>query len=743
MTRTFTAPAKPDADPIPWLTDLWDRSGCFRMDPAEAIESLTRKTSGGIMTHRVSGSAAFEADASTVAAIVAATTSAVAALHADKSLYRATFDSAVSTAGTSYDQKLVVIGAKPLTDPALTNGQRAAIVAGASLHETGHINHSQAFGDAVDKVWPDDHPDKSLVESASNIGDDNRIEARQLDTYGGLVAALEAATWYFSRIQAEGLIAAGYPVPAPVFLDTIENRRRAFILALRVPWLGEWSGSETELDYLLGLRDRFIQTDSPKVHVDLVREAVEWIKTVPMAPANQPTEGDDGDESTEGGDMPSGKSKAKPDPKGQKQDKGEPKDADPESESEDSDDGDGDGSDGDGSDSDESDGDEGSGDSDSDESGDDSADGADGDGDSDGESRQDSQPKADQPKAGKNGPTQGAGGSTPVLPDADCTTEAMKADDASQRSAEIAVQEHAGSQKAIGRMRRYNGALVYEKRLVRFAAAHEVGNRVTASEADAVRAVDSATLAVDPTARQTLRLHGVRPKPDNSSALAEVMDSAKVGMGAPERFCRSGRLDRGRLHRVSQGDTRVFIRREASAPQSVRCYIVLDASGSMGGSRSQFAVQAGMDLAGAIEALPWAQGRVYAHTNDYRGTFVVPLWESGEPIDNVMDYMSIGKNGTPEGFALAFVCDDLLEDLHPSEKGLVIMVADGQPNDPGQVQSVVDYYRRKGLRVVSVSIASSLSGAMQRAMYGDDVIEYDANVQTFARNIAKVIGSSI
>jgi nitric oxide reductase activation protein len=196
-------------------------------------------------------------------------------------------------------------------------------------------------------------------------------------------------------------------------------------------------------------------------------------------------------------------------------------------------------------------------------------------------------------------------------------------------------------------------------------------------------------------------------------------------------------------------DTRVFVNRQAAAPQRLRVHIMLDASASMKGETANRAVQAGRDLIAAMDSIPWIAARVYAQTDDYLGSglpFVAPLWESGEKRDLIDDYHALINGNTPEGYCLAYVADDLLEDLRPSEKGVVIVISDGEPsytNGEEHVAEVVGYYRRRGLRVVSVSVAAALREATQRRMYGNDFVAYNANVSLFARGLAKVIGSSL
>lgn len=730
------APKVPEDNPIPWLTDLWSEYGCFRMDSADALASLEQKVHAGGRS-AVSGSAAYEKDTLTLTSILESLRSTVAGLHTDSAVYQTAF-APIDTAGTTFSgagkQATVVVGVKPLLDRALTNGQRAAILAGAALHETGHINDSQELVRAIDKAYPEGHPDKALANLVSNIGDDNRIEAHQMVRFSGLAPAIEVATWYFSEIQAENYRSHGFAIPHLVTLAKPEDRKTAFVAALRVPWLCDWSNAETALDVLLPLREAFRNTNDVKGHLRLVGEAIAWIKGDDTE--SDPDDGDGEEGEGEPSDKKSdkqGKSKsdAKSDAKGDDKSDAQPEDGEADDESD-------------------ADGDDGEGD-DGDAEGGDSGDDADSDSDTKGEQGDpNAEPTTD--KTGTEKPPETGGMGNPDMSQT-CETDAFsEGTGQAQKVADLAASEHSGSQKAMKRMRRYNGHLVRERVIergwisldARFATE---GEEVTEKDGKAVQAVDMRVIRRSFSrleANSQAQARNYAPNPQRSAALAAVINSSRKGTGAPERFCRTGRIDRTRLHRVSQGDVRVFQRRTAVAPQNVRAYLLLDASSSMATNGNYIkAMRAGTDLAGALEAIPWAQGKVYAHTEDEHGPFVVPLWKSGEPTSQVADYVNIPRTGTPEGFALAFVCDDLLADLRPSEKGLVMVCADGGPNDPSQVKEVADYYRRKGLRIVSISLAEALSASYQRMMYGTDVVPYHQDASVFARDLAKVIGSSI
>jgi len=231
--------------------------------------------------------------------------------------------------------------------------------------------------------------------------------------------------------------------------------------------------------------------------------------------------------------------------------------------------------------------------------------------------------------------------------------------------------------------------------------------------------------------------------------LASVMHSAKRGPGAPEFAQRTGRIDRRRVGRLAYGETRVFQRPDSAAPQRVKVGILVDASGSMSwGNNIVRAAQAARDLAGAFESLPWAEGFVAAHTTAYgSGPVYIPIWNSGEPLVYMDDLLTLSMNGNEDGFAVAMTAENVLSGLKPNQRGVVIVISDGAPayaDGENHTRAVVDEYRKRGLRIVSVAISADLREYTQHAMYGsDDVVAYDSNASVFSQRLAQVIGSSI
>ncbi len=840
----FSPPELPEADPVPWLTEVWRKGGCFTTDLAaaltamkqtadsaskEAVDEQTKRLAaygwgqldaeqakelGKAAAETALRKAAFGDAAKALSAIVTEVGGTVASLHSDPNPYRVSF-AKIATAGTDHAGRNVMIGTRLLLDdrPVMTEGRRAAGLTGIALHETGHIEDSQPYGEAVKKAFPGNVKAYTL----HNVGDDNRIERRQLERYPALRAALECAAYFMNEVVMEQIAETGMVAPFRADLTTAEGRMKVLKMGVRYPHTVDWNGADEALGFIRGWADRMSADHTPKQHVALVQEALDWISDLPEAeeePEPEPEESPEGDtesddESTEGegnDDPTEGEDESEGDDSDESE-SGEPNDGeagDAEGDDEDGDGGEAEGDDesgdsdtegeGDGEESEsdgegESDGEaegegaesesegegegesEGSSETDAegiDEGGDDAeGEGSDGEG-TEGESESDpigdtkgGSGSSDQPAEGDTeasgdvGSDEGTEGDLNEMPDIpDCQNEAAH-DSENDSVADDLVQTHANARKDVSRMRRYPGAtggtvIVRETRfggkakvmaeLDEFAA---LGEAVDESDANVKALVEnqrdySADMANG---------FATKDNPNAHSALAAVIVSSRTQNHAPEPFARNGRLNRSRLSRVATGETRVFVKNTAASPQKIRVHILIDASGSMGSgpnSNRAKAAQVGRDLAGALDKLPWATGRIYGFADTFEDNFVTRIWQTGQKRDAIDNFLYAPSGGTPLGYCMAYVCDDLLEEQKSGEKGVLIVVSDGEPSYSAgtqHVKNVTEYYRKRGIRVVSVAI-EPLDKA-QRAMFGNDYVTYTPNMTLFAKNLAKVIGSSL
>jgi len=792
---------------------MWRKSGCFTTDFAAELAALGSKREivasqswdADQAKQRVTAEAAFGSSASALAAVVNSVTSSVQALHADHDTYSVVF-SKISSAGTDHDHRTVQIGTSVLLNPNLTEGERAAGLVGIALHETGHINHSQPYGKAVRDHWKGS-PLLPKAYSLHNVGDDNRIEALQLEEFPALTAALECTAYLMFQQVVDQLEEQGKVAPFQPDMKSAKGRENALKMGTRYPSTVDWTGHDESLAFIRGWAESMSAAHTPKEHVSLIEEALEWIADLPEAEEEpQPTEGgDEGEESdeppTEGGEKGEPKEGNPGDAEGDDEDgdggdaegDDEESGADGDTEGDTEGEGEGEGEDADSEPTDDGEAGEGEGEESNDtdtegepneseseggsetdaEGDDDDSEGNDLDmpkgdakGDTDGDAESDNPTDADSPTEGETAQSGDVGSDEVTDGDLELTNEIPEIpdeitdaahDSENDSLADDLTEAHARGKRDVKRMRRYPGAtggtvIVQEVTLKELPKVEDkwldemsLGNSVTEDENN----VQQAALR-----GQQLDDYGefsydwrTEDRPTAHAALAAVIMSARKGAGAPETHQRSGRVDRSRLSRVATGDSRVFVKNTNPAPQKVRVHIVIDASGSMGGGngfdRRSNAAQVGRDLAGALDRLPWATARVYGFAEDDIN-FVARIWQSGEKRDRIDDYLRMPSGGTPLGYCVAYVADDLLDEKMPNEKGVVIVISDGNGSYSGgnqHTKGVVDYYRKQGLRVVSVAMASL--GEAQRQMFGSDAIEYEPDMRKFARNLAKVIGSSL
>lgn len=255
-------PQPPSADPLPWVTAQMRR--------------------GRVFDRRLS-------DATRMRAALDVLTRNVSALHDDHP-YRVVLSKSLSTAGTAYRERLVIVGSKPLYDDDLTEGQQAAVVMGLVLHEVGHVRWGREYDDALERSPVGN---SKVVGSISNLAADMHNERAAMDLFPGLAHAVEVAMWWVDKQQPR----------MDIDLTTVAGRCNAALAAARYPWTVDWSGHPDWLATWTDWARRAEQSGSPKQHVAIVSEALDIIRDLPDPepqaqqddPDGEPEPGDDGD----------------------------------------------------------------------------------------------------------------------------------------------------------------------------------------------------------------------------------------------------------------------------------------------------------------------------------------------------------------------------------------------------------------------------------------------------------------
>lgn len=180
------------------------------------------------------------------------------------------------------------------------------------------------------------------------------------------------------------------------------------------------------------------------------------------------------------------------------------------------------------------------------------------------------------------------------------------------------------------------------------------------------------------------------------------------------------RLDRGRLHRLAIGDTRVFVAvREHQAPNTA-VHLLVDVSDSMGEAvaptnltRCRLALDSAVALSLALESIRGVNPAVTAFPGV--NAYVQVLQRHGEPIRRVAGrFGQHPRGGTPMYEALWYAAAQLM--LQKEPRKLLIVLTDGDPSRPANVKRLVgELESRGGIEIYGVGIATMVVKSLFRS----------------------------
>jgi|GEM_PF-3237026 len=148
---------------------------------------------------------------------------------------------------------------------------------------------------------------------------------------------------------------------------------------------------------------------------------------------------------------------------------------------------------------------------------------------------------------------------------------------------------------------------------------------------------------------------------------------------------RAGRLDGRRLVAANRGTQRVFTRRESGTTKDYSCLVVLDRSGSMDGDPVRTAETATAQLAHAL----FEVGVDVSVLSVWEGHPCLELPFGGRPSNHVDRLMSERANwGTPLSTVVALSRERV--DRGDGSYPFVVVVTDGEPNDPERYRSELE-----------------------------------------------------
>ena len=204
---------------------------------------------------------------------------------------------------------------------------------------------------------------------------------------------------------------------------------------------------------------------------------------------------------------------------------------------------------------------------------------------------------------------------------------------------------------------------------------------------------------------------------------------------------RSGnQVDGSRLHRLSLGDSRLFVHQAPKQSPNAAFDILIDASGSMieevantGRTRIELAIEAALALALALEAIPGVNPSVtkfpYEDTND-----VVPLLRRGQKVRaNVAAFLPTTSGYTPLCSALWYVASSVLSARE--HRKIIMVLNDGQPDDLDATRSVIRRCEASGIELIGVGIGYDTSHLFSRSIVIHDLSELAVQLFSISRNL--------
>jgi hypothetical protein len=317
----------PTANPLPWVTDRLRRAGAFDKVTEDVEGDWVRDDSTGKWVRPKTSRTRVSNDAAV--ATLDILTQTVSALHDDAKTYAVVLSKTAATAGTLLERKVVEVGSKPMSDDTLTDGQKAAIMAGLALHEVGHIRYGRMWAGAVKRRFPEGVT--GAISALSNLAADVHDEAHVMNDFPGLAPAIDVTLWYVGgkdevkpRSATQGLN------------ESAQQRVNLAIAAVRYDWTVAWDSNSARewLDWWRDWATRAYAADAPKQHAEVVAEAIAKVRAFdpdpkPEKPQGPPPCGPEGPPKKSDGQQPRDDEQPKADePEGESQPGGDTEDGD-------------------------------------------------------------------------------------------------------------------------------------------------------------------------------------------------------------------------------------------------------------------------------------------------------------------------------------------------------------------------------------------------------------------------------
>lgn len=584
--------------------------------------------------------------------------------------YLVNFDETTQTAGTDMNAKRVVITPAPIADPSISAEQAGKILTGLAVHEICHPRYGRNTSDAVRKVFPRN----PVADRLSNLLDDIRIERRFVAEYPGYAGVFTPTLEYVGKAGTKN----------GLHVQRREGQVNIAIAATRYPDFTDWakSGVDADRKWWTDWAERWSREDSPKQHVDAIREALAHIAAAkaaapkpqpkPQAPAPQPqaSEGPQaqGGSDDEGDDGASSVSEGESGPEAPQA---------PQTESNEG------------------------GMATDDEIADEPQSGsgaASGDEDADDEDDAPAMSDDELNDATRNDPDELYGDQ-----DAACSGSS---------AVEQSAKDNGTSRGDIQSLKRDADKAVEDARNI-----EQDGHGGTVDVAKSLKGMTNGGLKLGPSAQA-------------SRYIRNAILRSRTGHTAVTQHQKRGRLDGHGLARVGYGDTRIFETRKAPSPGKYVVWVMVDCSSSMTDELPK-AAQVAHAMATATHGTPSVRLAVWGWSNPFRPSMatagVVKVWEQGRNADDIFRMAGLDLGWTPDASVLSWAARAIKREARRDETPVIIFISDGA-GDRDMNERVAEA-RAMGVDVYSVSFG--MSEADQLARFGK------GNYVPFAGSIIK------
>lgn len=210
--------------------------------------------------------------------------------------------------------------------------------------------------------------------------------------------------------------------------------------------------------------------------------------------------------------------------------------------------------------------------------------------------------------------------------------------------------------------------------------------------------------------------------------LASLLQAHAYQPSLPGR--RGRKIDDRLLSRVAVGDDRIFVDAVRTKLVDTYVHLLVDLSDSMndqtaaGDRYVDVAMLSAYSLAIGLQSIPKVSREVTAFSGPRYG--IVSIVKVGQPA-RAERFLTNAGNGTPLANALMAIAPNVA--LARQARRIVVVLTDGDPDDPQAAQEVIDLYSRTGIEIVGVGIQTMAVSMFPRHIVINDVSELSGRLQ--------------